>query len=223
MMEGFKDVYVARALDSSSSGPGKDSMAMTRFADCLRIHSSVFGRSRSAIEGAFAAMRAELCKLEEDCLVKLAQIYDTQREIMLACLPSRDALADLEENVKKVEKSMESFRAHAANLSHIKLTLARMAGLVSSEGNLAQLVVAPPASRPPTFSSFSTDFAAPSLPVSRSPPLTTFSSSVDRVPPLEALLSDYRLTKPMLPAYVDSQSRLSMNSWVTCFSIYPYS
>lgn len=72
-----------------------------------------------------------------------------QQEIILQTQsPSADAVAEFEENVKKIDRALDSFTAHADNLSHIKLTLARAAAFVSPDGNLAQLVTKAPGRRP---------------------------------------------------------------------------
>jgi septation ring formation regulator EzrA len=102
----------------------------------------LFERTEAAISFGFASMQRALVDLQLQVQIKLRKLRDQQEDILQTQSPSADAYAEFRENVKKIDRSLESFTAHADNISHIKLTLARAAAFVSAEGNLAQLVQA---------------------------------------------------------------------------------
>lgn len=104
------------------------------------VHRSLFERVELSISSGFASAQRALVDLQLQLQMKLRQLKEQQELILQTQSPSSDAVAEFEDNVRKIDRSLESFTAHADNLSHIKLTLARAAAFVSPEGNLAQLV-----------------------------------------------------------------------------------
>jgi hypothetical protein len=112
-------------------------------------HRALYERVEASVSFGFAAIQRALVDLQLQLQIKLRQLMEQQEMILQTQNPSPDAIAEFEDNVKKIDRSLESFTAHADNLSHIKLTLARAAAFVSPEGNLAQLVTqAQPKRRP---------------------------------------------------------------------------
>lgn len=103
-------------------------------------HRALYERVESSISSGFASAQRALVDLQLQLQIKLRQLREQQEMILQTQSPSSDAVAEFEDNVRKIDRSLESFTAHADNLSHIKLTLARAAAFVSPEGNLAQLV-----------------------------------------------------------------------------------
>lgn len=190
-------------------------MAVTKYVDsharATQLHTDVIVQTKDAVLTSFDSIHKELDKLQSEILIKIDQIAEKQQEIMRACQPSAAALEDLEENIRKLKKMLESFAAHAGNLSHIKLTLARGASLVSSEGNLAQLVVAP--SRPAPFSA-ATAFGSLNVPNAFAPAPTAFSAPLERrveyrtKAETESMMEEYRPTRS-----VETQSLPA--TWVT--------
>jgi hypothetical protein len=72
---------------------------------------------------------------------------------------------EFEDNIRKIDRSLEAFTAHADNLSHVKLSLARVAAFASLEGNVAQLVCRtahPMLVEPPNFTAVRPALAEPS-------------------------------------------------------------
>lgn len=111
-------------------------------------HRALYERVEASISAGFASAQRALVDLQLQLQIKLRQHRDQQEMILQTQSPSSDAVAEFEDNVRKIDRSLESFTAHADNLSHIKLTLARAAAFVSPEGNLAQLITkATPKSR----------------------------------------------------------------------------
>lgn len=106
------------------------------------VHRALFERVEASISFGFASVQRALTDLQLQLQIKLKQLREQQELILQTQAPGPDAFYELEENIKKIERSLAAFTAHADNLSHIKLTLARAAAFVSSEGNLSQLVVA---------------------------------------------------------------------------------
>jgi len=105
-----------------------------------QAHRALYERVEASVSFGFAAIQRALVDLQLQLQIKLRQLMEQQENILQTQSPSPDAITEFEENVKKIDRSLESFTAHADNLSHIKLTLARAAAFVSPEGNLAQLV-----------------------------------------------------------------------------------
>lgn len=130
----------------SNSGGRKDSEALHNID---AAHRALYERVEASVSFGFAAIQRALVDLQLQLQIKLRQLMEQQELILQTQSPSADAIAEFEENVKKIDRSLESFTSHADNLSHIKLTLARAAAFVSPEGNLAQLVTqAQPKRRP---------------------------------------------------------------------------
>jgi len=105
-------------------------------------HRALFERVETSISCGFAAAQRALVDLQLQLQIKLRQLREQQEIVLQTQSPSSDAMTEFEDNMRKIDRSLESFTAHADNLSHIKLTLARAAAFVSPEGNLAQLVTA---------------------------------------------------------------------------------
>lgn len=141
----------------------------------LEMHASLFEDAEEKIDEGFAALIVAVQQLQRDILIKLNQIRMTQQECMQGSFPSRGAAEEFGENSKKIVRNLEAFAAHASNLSHAKLTLARAAALVSPDGNLAQLVVAPTATTTTTTTTATTTVKT-AFPPASSLASTTFSS-----------------------------------------------
>lgn len=111
----------------------------------------LFDEVRDSIAKGFLDMQQQLFILKNQLQTKINEIERSQASVLLSGPPSAEAAETFAENVRKIRRSCEAFAAHAGNLSHIKLTLARAAAMVSAEGNLVGLVtlkqcgmVAPP-------------------------------------------------------------------------------
>jgi len=103
-------------------------------------HRALYERVETSLSAGFSSVQRALVDLQLQLQHKLRQ-YREQQEIVLSSQPfSSDMAQDFEDNLRKIDRSLEAFTAHAENLSHIKLTLARAAAFVSPEGHLAQLV-----------------------------------------------------------------------------------
>jgi hypothetical protein len=85
-------------------------------------------------------MQRALVSLQLQLQLKLRELHDQQEILLKAQTLSLSEYEIFDTSVKRIDRSLESFTAHADNLSHIKLTLARAAAFVSSVGNLALLV-----------------------------------------------------------------------------------
>lgn len=103
-------------------------------------HTAVFQRAETHILTAFNGIYAQLHELEEQLVSKIHSIQQDQIGVLTQCRPSTQALHDFTSNIKQIDRAMAAMSAHAGNLSHIKLTLARAAALVSNEGSLYKLV-----------------------------------------------------------------------------------
>lgn len=115
--------------------------------DVSAAHRALFERVESNISAGFASAQRALVDLQLQLQIKVRQLREQQETILRKQSPSGDAITEFEENIKKMDRSLESFTAHADNLSHIKLTLARAAAFVSPEGSLAQIVSVVPVAR----------------------------------------------------------------------------
>lgn len=97
------------------------------------------------IKSGFSSMQSSLTALQLQLHRKLAEVQRDQEKILDNYAVSSDTLDEFYQNMHKIQRTLESFTAHADNLSHIKLTLARACSFVSPEGNIAQLVTLRPA------------------------------------------------------------------------------
>ena len=112
--------------------------------DYRQVHTHVFEEAREATKSAFHCLLKSLLELESDIIYKINEIETNQFAILRTSAPSKDAIEDMASNIKKISRSLDAFSAHAGNLSHVKLTLARAASIVSSEGLLMNLVTKTP-------------------------------------------------------------------------------
>jgi hypothetical protein len=103
-------------------------------------HAALFGRVEASISFGFASVQRALVDLQLQLQIKLRQLRE-RHEFILEGYPSGACPAEFADNVKKIDRALESFTAHADNLSHIKLTLARVAAFVSPQGSLFNLVL----------------------------------------------------------------------------------
>lgn len=101
-----------------------------------RAHQAVYERTEASIATSFANLQRALVDLQQ-LQIKTRDIMAKQAELL-----KTEILDDFEfeQNIRKINRSLESFTMHAGNLSHIKLTLARAANIVSTEGQLVQLL-----------------------------------------------------------------------------------
>jgi hypothetical protein len=110
-------------------------------------HRALFERGEATIFSTCASMQRALVDLQLQLMVKMRQLREQQELLLQTRTPSEETVEEFRTNVTKIDRSFDSCTAHADNLSHIKLTLARLAAFVSPEGNIAQLITAPPAVR----------------------------------------------------------------------------
>lgn len=103
-------------------------------------HRALYDQVDSSISCGFASAQRALVDLQLQLQIKLRQLREQQELILNKQIPSACAFNEFDDNVQNIIRSLKVFTAHADNLSHIKLTLARAAGFVSPQGNLAQLV-----------------------------------------------------------------------------------
>ena len=125
---------------SGSSQYSEPGNVVTR-ANYTEKHAELFVKTHDVMTAAFEGVRASLEQLQRDAHSKLFRIEEDQTMMLIQCQPSTSGLAELNRNMQKVEKLLATFAEHAANLTHIKLTLARFANFVSPTGPLQQLVV----------------------------------------------------------------------------------
>jgi hypothetical protein len=118
----------------------------------LRVH------TESAITNAFSSMNRALGDLELQIRMKVDARFREQELILGTHSPNANSVDEFIHNLQRIDRALESFVAHADNLSHIKLTLARAAALASPQGNLAQLV-----SLPERSSNLHDEWASPNL------------------------------------------------------------
>jgi len=116
------------------------------------LHHALFERVEASISTGFSSVQRALTDLQLQIQMKLRQLREQQELILETQSPGPGAHAEFQQSITKIDRACESFTAHADNLSHIKLTLARAAAFVSSEGNLAQLVTKTPSSGSPVKS-----------------------------------------------------------------------
>ncbi len=96
------------------------------------MHDQLYKNVETSLSSAFASMQRSLVDLQLQLQVKLYQMKEKQQGEIHCQYEFDDA-------VRKIVRSLDTFTAHADNLSHIKLTLARAVAIVSPDGNLAQL------------------------------------------------------------------------------------
>ena len=115
--------------------------------ECPRMHAELFDNLRLNTMEAFTAIHDALREQELAMLEKFNQFQVQQAAMLTTCRPSADGLQEFQQNVKKINAKAFVLREHAPNLTHIKLTLARLASLVSLEGDVAKLVTPAPSAR----------------------------------------------------------------------------
>ena len=108
--------------------------------DPVRVHRELFQRVDQSVIGSFAKIKSALEVLESEIRGKISHMYLDQYYALDRLGPGLIEVDEFETNVRKIERSLESFTAHADNLSHIKLTLSRAAVLVSPDNNLNNLI-----------------------------------------------------------------------------------
>jgi hypothetical protein len=94
-------------------------------------------------------MTRSLTDLQLQLQIKLRELLVTQQQILNGSTASEHAIAEFQANMKSIDRAMESFTAHADNLSHIKLTISRAANFVAPEGKVASLISRAPPTLPP--------------------------------------------------------------------------
>lgn len=123
---------------SSTNQEGPDAVTIMNYK---QKHTELLEETQVVVMKAFSDIRTALMQMELDTQKKLIRIQQDQEDTLSQYEPSSTGLMELKENIKKVRRSLETLGDHANNLSHIKLTLARLASLVSPIGSLVQLVV----------------------------------------------------------------------------------
>lgn len=109
----------------------------------MESHRLLFGRADASLSLGFASIQRALIDLQLQLQIKVREMRDQQQHLLTTTAPSGDAIDIMEDHMRKIDRSLDTFTIHADNLSLIKLTLARAANLVSIEGNLASLVTSP--------------------------------------------------------------------------------
>lgn len=123
-----------------SSQPQRRKEAFESKVPLETSHRALYDRVETSLSTGFASVQRALVDLQLQLQLKLKLFREQQENILLSQAPTADQAAEFEENLRKIDRSLEAFTAHAENLAHIKLTLARAAAFVSPEGNLAQLI-----------------------------------------------------------------------------------
>lgn len=112
----------------------------TAIVDVEAMHSAIFENANASISQAFDQIQKSLIVLQLDMVEKIRNMHQHQTTILQTTRPSQDAIEEFLENVKKISRALEAITAHAENLSHVKLTMARLSHLVSPDGLLDKLV-----------------------------------------------------------------------------------
>jgi len=110
-------------------------------------HRALFERLEGSLSFGFATMIRSLTDLQLQLQIKLRELLVSQQQILNASIASENAIEEFQANLKEIDRAMEAFTAHADNLSHIKLSIARAAGFVAPGGKVAGLISRAP---PPT-------------------------------------------------------------------------
>jgi hypothetical protein len=110
-------------------------------------HRALFERGEASISSTCASIQRALVDLQLQLMIKMRQLREQQELLLQTRAPSEETVEEFRTNVIKIDRTFDSCTAHADNLSHIKLTLSRLAAFVSPEGNIAQLITAAPAVR----------------------------------------------------------------------------
>jgi hypothetical protein len=106
-----------------------------------REHQDLFKHLEENMAASFASLQKALVDLELQLLIKLKQMQSQQEERLASQKLNGVQVQEFEEAARKIKRSSDAFAAHADNLSHVKLTLARAAALVSPSGTLALLFI----------------------------------------------------------------------------------
>lgn len=125
------------------SGTSREQTLVMGQTNCSQTHAKFFEHVKLSYAIAFEEMCASLKKIEQDMMDKLVSIEAQQQETLASCVPTMASIQDLNTNIARFDRKLETFTAHASNLCHIKLTLARAAAFVSGEDSVADLVTRP--------------------------------------------------------------------------------
>lgn len=130
------------------SGNGKHGITDGARYECSRLHAELFDNLRLKTREAFNAICTAMLEQEQDMIAKLNQFQIQQAAMLTTCRPSVNGLEEFQQNVKKINDKAIVLTGHASNLTHVKLTLARLASLVSLDGQVAKLVTPAPRLQP---------------------------------------------------------------------------
>lgn len=109
--------------------------------DLQQSHAAIFDFAVKSVRKSMSDIIVALQVLEGDFCDKIFDIQKEQTLVMTRSpMPSQATIADFFANVTKVEQKLQVYESHAANLAHVKLTLARIAELVTKDGVLGTLV-----------------------------------------------------------------------------------
>lgn len=108
----------------------------------------VYERARAALTKVYSAIQVQLDQLYIQQQSKLDLLQMHQESVLQRSMISREALQEFQASITQINRLTNSMQAHAANLSNIKLTLARAADLVGPEGKMASLVMRKEQTRP---------------------------------------------------------------------------
>jgi len=104
-----------------------------------QIHSDLFQETERSIMDSFANISKAMQELQFQLLLKLKKLQQTQT-VLLNTLQPANAPDEFMQNVTKFQRHLEATVTHSDNLSHIKLTLSRLAAILSPDGALHLLV-----------------------------------------------------------------------------------
>ena len=120
-----------------SARPNRGSQEMV---DVEAIHAAFFDRVNTNVDLVFENMQQAFIVMQLDMRAKIEHMRQRQAMILTTTRASSDAADALQINIEKIDRTFDATKAYAGNLSHVKLTLARIANLVSPDGPLDQLV-----------------------------------------------------------------------------------
>ncbi len=109
----------------------------------LNTHQKLYHQAKSSMASGFASLQRALVDMQVHVHLKLETLEQTQASILEKHDVSISILEAFENNVKTIQKNLEFFVLQANDLSSVKLTVMRAAGLVATQNPLAQLVTLP--------------------------------------------------------------------------------
>lgn len=128
-------------------------------ATVVQTHKKVFDEASFAVHTIIDDVIRSLNMLRNDTCNKLQVMYQSQSDILHRSeYLTQATIETFDENVRNISRKLVTFSTHGDNLSHIKLTIARLASLVAVDGMMFSLVE-PKTCRNPTVSYLSSAMA----------------------------------------------------------------